>query len=416
MLASWQNREPIKVIGLDCDDIYALDKLLRRQPELLRQADMICGAHAVLEKLKHDPELSGKLLPLAPPLEPLYDSIFSLCEQGLKVVVLADGDPLFFGIGASLSRRLSQGALEVKPAVSCLQAACARLNLPWDNVYCLSLHGRSDIVPLYDAIASGRPICILTGGRATPDGLARLLLDRGVDWFETHIFERMGCKDETVYKLSMKECARAFFGEASTMLLLPVKKPRAPRPGLDAERFLGSCPIPKAARGAVLELLNVEPGSNVWEIGAGSGILALEACALAHEGHVIAIEKDMERCLDIQENRRLLGAVNLDICRGAAPECLEHLPKPQRIFMGAGFSSSNASQILESCAAVLPRAGRLVVGCILSEHYDLCRNFLERLGWPLEITQLQTNGLSQFHTIACSGQSNTIFLLATQKP
>lgn len=408
--------EAIKVVGLDCDDPYALEKLLRRQPDLLRQADMICGGAVVLERLSHDPQLKGKLLRLAPPLEPLYESIFNLRAEGMKVVVLADGDPLFYGIGASLSRRARPDSIQTTPAISCLQAACSRLNLPWHNVYCLSLHGRDDIVPLYDAIASGRPICILTGGRATPDILARLLLDRGVDWFEVHIFERMGHKEEAVYTLSLEQCATAYFGDAATMLLTPIKRPHAPRLGLDEKLLKGSYSIKKPIRGAILEFLKIEPDNNIWDIGAGSGILALEACALAHEGHVIAIEKNMECCLDIQENRRILGAVNLDIRRGEAPDCLEGLPAPHRIFMGGGFSGENALKSLEKCIRALPTGGRFVASCILLDSFLLCRRFMEYLGWPIEMLQLQATGMIQPASDQPLASINPVFLLATQKP
>lgn len=416
MTFSGGSGEPVRVIGLDCDDPFALDKLMRRESDILRQADMICGGRPVLEKLRHDPELGGKLLPLTPPLEPLYDSIFSLRNQGLKVVVLADGDPLFYGIGASLARRMRTDGLVTRPAVSCLQAACSRINLPWHNVYCLSLHGREDIVPLYDAIASGRSICILTGGRATPDGLARLLLDRGVDWFDVYIFEHMGARDEKIRNLTLKECGNAFFGEASTMLLVPGKKPRAPGPGLDEDRFCGAYSTKKPVRGAILELLNIEPSHNVWDVGAGSGILSLEICALAHEGRVTAIEKDMERCLDIQENRRFLGAVNLDVRRGEAPDCLNGLPQPDRIFMGGGFSGERALNILEKCARALPRGGRFVASCILLDSLILCQRFMEYLGWPQEMMQIQASNAVPLGQGRHFAPINPVFLLATQKP
>lgn len=409
-------RELIHVIGLDCDDPYAVDKLLRRRPELLREADMICGGRVALGKLKRHPDLSGKLLPLTPPLEPLYKSIFALRDQGHKVVILADGDPLFYGIGASLARRSAASALAMKPAISCLQAACARMNLPWHNIYCLSLHGRDDIVPLYDAIASGRPICILTGGRATPDALARLLLDRGADWFGVHIFENMGAKEEAIYHMSLSECATAFFSDAATMILTPARPARAPRLGLDEKKLEGAFSTKKPARGAILELLNIEPSNNVWDVGAGSGVLALEICALAHAGRVIAIEKDMHRCLDIQENRRKLGAVNLNIVCGEAPDCLEDLPEPQRIFMGGGFSGESALKILEKCAKALPRGGRFVASCILLDSFSLCRRFLEYLDWPMEMLQIQAATATGLGRGSHFAPLNPVFLLAAQKP
>lgn len=409
-------KEPIQVIGLDCDDPYALKKLLRRSPDTLKQADMICGGKSILDKLRHDPELSGRLLELSPPLEPLYESILGLHKQGMKVVVLADGDPLFFGIGSSLTKHMPSANLKMTPAVSCVQAACARINLPRDDVACVSLHGRDDLKPLFNAVSTATPVCVLTGRRIPPDLIAQILIDRGVDWYTAHIFERMGSWDEKQSSLTLRDCANSFFGDNATLLLTPCKKSRAPRIGLDEKRYRGAYATKKPVRGAILELLNIEPEHTVWDIGAGSGIIGLEASSLVHAGQVIAIEQNTERCLDIQENRRVLGAVNLNIHMGKAPECLEGLPQPQRIFMGGGMSGENALKILESCIKALPRGGRFVASCILLDSFMCCRRFIEYLGWPLEMLQVQASSATALGPGKHFSPINPVFLLATQKP
>lgn len=409
-------KEPIQVIGLDCDDPSALEKFLRRNPDFLKGADMICGGKPILDKLRHDPELSGKLLQLTPPLEPLFESIISLNNQGLKVAVLAGGDPLLFGIGSSLVKRLTGQGLVVKPAISAVQAAAARINLPWHDLKTISMHGRSDLSVLFTAVGLANPVCILTGGTCQPDQLARLLLDRGVDWYEMHVFERMGAWDEKQSAMPLKQAAKTLFSDGSTIILTPVKKARSPRLGLDERRFRGAYSTKKPIRGAILELLQIEPSSTVWDVGAGSGVLSMEACSLAHAGRVIAIEKNYDRCLDIQDNRRVLGAVNLDICAGEAPQCLEGLPEPQRIFMGGGFSGENALKILEACVKALPRGGRFVASCILLDSFMICRRFMEYLGWPLEMQQIQASNAIPMGPGKHFSPINPIFLLATQKP
>lgn len=411
-----RNKETLQVIGLDCDDPYALEKYLRRSPDTLKQADMICGSKYILDKLRHDPELSGKLLELDPPLEPLYESIMGLRKQGMNVVILADGDPLLYGIGSSIVRRMGTDNLKIIPAISSIQAAASRINLPWHNLHCVSLHGRTDLVPLYSAISSGDPVCILTGGAITPDIIGQILLDRGIDWYTIHAFESMGAWNEKHTVLNIKECAANFFGKNATLLLVPVKKARCPRLGLDERRYRGAYATKKTVRGAILELLNIEPEHTIWDVGAGSGILGIEASSLAHAGQVIAIEQNSERCLDIQENRRVLGAANLLIRRGAAPDCLKDLPEPQRIFMGGGFSGENALQILEKCVNALPRGGRFVASCILLDSFMCCRRFMEYLGWPLEMLQVQASSATALGLGKHFSPINPVFLLATQKP
>lgn len=411
------NRDPIRVIGLDCDDPFALEKYLRRNPDVLKQADMICGGKPLLDKLRHDPELSGRLLELSPPLEPLYESILGLHKQGMKVVVLANGDPLFFGIGTSMTKRLPDLEISISPAVSSVQAACSRVNMPWHNVSCISLHGRKNLIPLFSAVKGNVPVCVLTDRKFSPDIVARILLGCGVDWYNVHVFENMGSWDEKHFCLSMKDCANEFFGANTVMLLAPNKKqPRSPRLGLDERRYRGSYSTKKSVRGAIFELLNIEPAHTVWDVGAGSGIIGLEACSLAHDGQVISIEKNVDRCLDIQENRRVLGAANLRIRRGEAPACLEGLPEPQRIFMGGGFSGEKAMKIFECCVKALPRGGRFVASCILLESFMNCRRFMEYLGWPLEMLQVHAASATTLGPGKHFAPINPVFLLATQKP
>ena len=112
----------------------------------------------------------------------------------------------------------------------------------------------------------------------------------------------------------------------------------------------------------------------------------------------------------------MLGAINLDIRAGSAPECLEGLPPPQRIFMGGGFSSPEATRILEKCIKSLPRGGRFVASCVLLDSFMLCRKFLDSLGWPVEVFQLQASNVAQMGPGKHFAPMNPVFVLATQKP
>lgn len=416
MSAEGRKGEPIQVIGLDCDDPQALDHLLLAEPDLLKNADMICGGRNILAQLQYVPELRGKLLYLTPPLDPLYDSISRLQAEGLKVLVLADGDPLFFGIGSSLARRFGTGKLKVRSAISSLQAASCRLNLPWHNIICISLHGRDNLAPLYEAIVTGLPIFILTGGGLTPDLVARLLVDRGADWFSVHVFENMGEAAETHLCLNLKKCSRSHFGKAATIMLLPEKKQRGPRLGLDAKRLYGAYSTKMPVRGAILELLKFKRNQVFWDIGAGSGAFALEACSLLPAGKVIAIERNWQRCLDLQENRRLVGAVNLDICMAEAPDCFDALPQPDRIFLGGGLSGRNVEALLDACMNCLPVGGRFVASCVLLDSFVKCRSYISSLGWPMDILEIQAAYAAPLGSGASFAPYNPVFLLATQKP
>ena len=429
--------EPITVMGLDCARPRGLAGLAEAQRQLAEQADVICAGRTLLEEfsgrsLADDADttesaqgpdsqctaLKARLLPLSTPLEPVLTRLSQLRAAGERILVLADGDPLLFGIGATLVRRLGPTSVRLLPAVSSLQQACARLSLPWHKVICLSLHGRDDLRPLNVACGKNAPLCILTDARMSPDVLARHLLDRGVDWFEAHIFERMGAADEEVSHLSLADAASREFGPACTMLLVPAAPARRPHLGLDADQLAVDRGLisKKPVRAAALALLRIEAGHVVWDLGSGSGAVALEASVLAHEGRVIAVERSAGRAMGIQENRRRFGAANVEVRLGQAPDCLPGLPDPQRVFIGGGLSGDDGDDILGHVCLRLPVGGRVVVSCVLLDSFSLCRRFFEDMGWPVEILQISAaEGKTLGGDVHLSAM-NPVFLLAAQKP
>ena len=423
---------PLIIVGLDC--ARSPGHLSLEQLNLLRAADVICAGKPLLREFfpysswdaqpgqRPDAGLGdiaphAQLFPLTFPLDSLLGRLEHLRRAGKRVVLLANGDPLLFGIGASVVRQLGPQAVHLVPAVSALQQACARLALPWHKVRCLSLHGRDDLYPLYAASGKNLPLCILTDERMSPAVLARRLLERGVDWFEAHIFERMGTEDERQRHLSLVETAESAFGPACTVMLLPTALARQPCLGLENTQLLseGGCISSQSVRAVALSLLRIAPQHVVWDIGSGSGAVALEAAALAHEGRVIAIERSTERVRNIEENRRRYGAALVDVYCGQAPECLSCLPQPDRVFIGGGLSRAGESLLGHACQC-LPVGGRLVASCVLLESLCLCRSFFEMLAWPIEIIQIAAaEGKNLGKHVHLVGM-NPVFLLAAQKP
>ena len=446
--------EPITVMGLDCARPRGLAGLAEAQRRLAEKADVICAGRLLLEEFSGSsldstgsigstataaaggqaaegqteidsttvpaagPVLKARLLPLTTPLEPLLTRLSQLRAAGERVLVLADGDPLLFGIGATLVRRMGPDAVRLLPAVSSLQQACARLSLPWHKVICLSLHGRDDLRPLNVACGKNAPLCILTDARMSPDVLARHLLDRGVDWFDAHIFESMGAADECVSHLSLADAAGREFGPACTMVLIPMAPARRPHLGLDADQLAVDRGLisKKPVRAAALALLRIEAGHVVWDLGSGSGAVALEASVLAHEGRVIAVERSAGRAMGIQENRRRFGAANVEVRLGQAPECLPGLPDPQRVFIGGGLSGDDGDDILGHVCLRLPVGGRVVASCVLLDSFSLCRRFFEDMGWPVEILQISAAEGKSLGGDVHLAAMNPVFLLAAQKP
>jgi precorrin-6Y C5,15-methyltransferase (decarboxylating) len=409
--------DPVVVLGV----VSGCGGLSERRRQLLASADLLCAGRGLLQRLF--PEIgendgaNGNVLLLSAPLEPVYARIAEAHAAGLRVLVLADGDPLFFGIGASLARRMGRGAVHIIPALSSLQLACARLGLPWHDVVCLSLHGRDNFGPLNAAVGRGAPLCVLTDGDIRPDAVARHLLDRGVDWFFAHIFERLNFPDETAAHVPLDEAAGMDFGPSCTLVLTPSALPRRPSLGLEIEALAADGVVTKTpVRAAALALLRIASGHTVWDIGSGSGAMAIEAAALAHQGRVVAVEKKPERILCIEENRRRFGAALVDIHLGEAPGCLEALPEPQRVFIGGGLSGKDGPRILLHVSRRLPSGGRVVACCVLLDTLARCRDFFRKQGWPCEIVCVQAAESRPLAGDAHLAAMNPVFVLAAQKP
>ena len=408
---------PVHVLGFAAP--FSPETLPPATLDLLRVADLVCGGRRLLDAgASLVPQ--ARLLPLAAPLETtlrLLDE--ARTRQDASLVVLADGDPLFFGIGATLVRRWGPQAVRIHPAPSCLQLACARPGLPCHDVAAVSLHGRDSLHPFLAAALRCRPFGVLTDARATPTLLARVLLDRGLVHFRVHVFEALGFPHETCWHGSLSEAARRHFGPACTLLFLPEGvAPRRPHLGLAADALVSDRGLMTKApvRAAALSLLRLTPDDILWDVGAGSGSLSIEAASLLPDGRVYAVERVPRRALDIQENRQRCGAANLHVVFGPAPACLASLPAPNAIFVGGGLSGGAAASLLSELYARLLPGGRLVAACVLLDSLAACRQALRALAAKppvlLQIAAAEARPLgSDCHLSAL----NPVFLVMVEK-
>lgn len=338
---------PITVIGLGLNGVLG-----PKAARALRHAEVLGLPKRLLGRFRRHRAL---IVPLTAPLEPALLALEEHRRQGRRCVVLADGDPLLYGIGATFSRRpdlcdnrdAGQSSLDILPGVSAMQTVCARLALPWHEVETVSLHGREAWLSVAHASLGGRPVCVYTDARRTPAAIARFLLERGVDWYRMVVASHLESRRETVTELALHEAAGQDFPGGETVLLLPAAPPRGPRLGLDESALVVEAGLYTKApvRAAALSLLHIAPAATVWDIGAGSGCVALEASALAVRGHVFAVEQHPDRVLCIQENRRRLGVPHLDIITTAAPLGLETLPDPDAIFLGGGLGGGTGGRL-----------------------------------------------------------------------
>jgi precorrin-6B C5,15-methyltransferase / cobalt-precorrin-6B C5,C15-methyltransferase len=280
-------------------------------------------------------------------------------------VILASGDPMWFGIGATLSKHLDAGEFEAHPHPSAFQLAAAVLRWPLQAVSCISLHGRPAelIVP---HLVPGSRILALTSDADTARQVADILSARGYAESMMTVLENLGGPEERITSAMAVDFDTSIIGDfyvlavdcapGSEALLLP------PLPGLPDDAFAHDGQLTKREiRAATLSKLVPLPGALLWDVGAGSGAIAIEWMRAAREAEAIAFESDEERLQLIANNALALGVPNLRIDGGEAPQSLSGMPSPDAVFLGGAVSDE---EIFEVCWNALKPGGRLVANAV----------------------------------------------------
>ena len=380
-----QEANPFHVVGAGIE----IGNLCPAYRRLIDEADVLVGGERLLRPF---PDATGRRIFLKPPLDEALQEAEGCRQRGMKVVLLADGDPGYFGIGQRMVRTFGRGKVLLYPNVTVLQAAAARLKLSWEEIKAVSLHGRNDCTELYDALTGHRYVGVYTDQRNTPAAIAASARDRAGEAFVMHILENLGLPEERIHSLSLHAAAEGAFSELNFVLLERTLEPQVELTlGTEDHRFLhtGGMITKRPIRAAGLAALHLLPGQVVWDLGSGSGSVALEASLLARRGRILAVEKDPERAGHIRENVRRTGALCVEVVQAAMPQGLSDLPAPDRVFIGGGLGRDGS--LLRTVLERLKPGGRIVLHMVLlgSLHraIEVCREH----GLQPEIEQLQVS-------------------------
>ncbi|MFQ5775641.1 MAG: precorrin-6y C5,15-methyltransferase (decarboxylating) subunit CbiE [Kiloniellaceae bacterium] len=350
----------LAIVGIGEDGLAGLAPAARA---LVDGAGVLVGGERHLAMV---PEDGRERLIWPSPLSALVDEIAR--RRGQRVCVLATGDPMHYGIGVTLARRVPIEEMTIVPAPSAFSLACARLGWSLGEVETLTLHGRP-VELLHPAVQPGARLLLLSHDAATPARVAELLCARGYGDTRITVLERMGGPAERRLTGTAAAWAADDVDDFNTVAVECVAGPQAaflPRaPGLPDEAFRHDGQITKReVRALTLAALVPVPGQLLWDVGAGCGSVAIEWLRSHPFARAAAVERREDRVALIADNAAALGAPDLEIVTGAAPAALDGLEPPDAVFVGGGLSGAN---LLAACWRALKPGGRLVANAVTLE-------------------------------------------------
>ncbi len=401
--------------------------------ESIRQADVVIGATRTLSLFKDLFSDDVQLHDLTACLGRVPEWIKTAQEKGQAVVVLATGDPLCHGIGRYLINKLGRECCRIVPNLSILQLACARLGLAWQELEICSVHSRdageweteagSDhgFYPLLQAMCKHDLIAVFTSPENTPDRIARMLLSEGLgDNFVFSVAECLLRTNERIIKnIPITEAAEQSFVDPN-MLILQRKTAQVKNVlfGRADHRFSQRKPdkglITKLeVRAVSLARMQLRSDSVVWDIGAGSGSVGLEAARLCSDGYVYAIEKNVQDVAIVKENRRRMAIHNYRIVHDKAPAQLDDWPDPDAIFIGG--SGGELADLIRVCLFRLRSCGCLVMNFVTLENLAEATRILKQTGADWDVTQLQASRSQAILNMHRMQAENPVWIVSAQK-
>ena len=411
-------KEKVYVVGIGEN---GLDGLTAAARELVEGAELLVGEDHTLDLV---PQTNAERLVVGTSLDEAVERIEASPQR--KIVVLASGDPLFYGVARYLCDRLGKQRFEVLPHVSSMQLAFARVKESWEEAYLTNLatHGLPSVL---GQIRTAEKVGLFTSEAYPPAVVARTLLEARIDYFTGYVCENLSSPDERVTQGELSELAEHEFAPLNVMIL--VRKPHVPdRPAeLIGQRLFGNpddafhqlkpkreLVTPAEIRAIALAEMDLGPASLVWDVGAGCGSVSIEAAQIAREGRVYAVEQDLEDHQLIIANAKRFGVTNLIPVLGRAPEAFKDLPEPDAVFVDG--SGRNICNLVEAAYRRLRAGGRLVATLASIDNVAQTEQLLRRCCPDVKVWMINlARGNYQLERVRFESLNPT-FLVATVKP
>ena len=377
--------QPVAIIGMGLSP----QDLTTRHLQIIESADILVGGQRLLDYFK---ESAAQKQPIDKHIAQTVEFIKDRMESQ-SIVVLASGDPLFFGVGSILIKALGPENVAIYPNISSIAAAFARIKEPWSQVRVVSLHGRKNDEALFSALNEGNAVAVFTDPANNPAWIAKKLIAEDFANIKMCVLESLGTAAERINWYSPEQAAGLAFSEPNLVIL----KRGTPAPRLKNIPHLG---IPdnyfvhekglitkSEIRAISLAKLELLPEHILWDLGAGSGSVSVEAALLARRGKVIAVEKNPARVNQITINMNQFGITNMEVVQALLPDGLAGLSQPDRIFIGGG--GRNLAQIIKVAAGFLKPNGIVVINTVLMPNVLKAVETLEALDFKTSMVQAQ---------------------------
>ena len=415
----------IHVIGIGLD---GADGLPSKTLTLIAQANILAGGD---RHLSYFPEWEEKWF-LIKNFSTDLEHLQQLCkklEAGETIVVLVSGDPLYFGLGRLLLEKFPADQLQFHPHNSSIQLAFNRLKLPWQDAQIISAHGRSPDLLKQALQKGGEKLAILTDRQNHPGAIAKLCLALNLPTtYQAWVCENLGGTDETIQTFDLTELASFEadnFASLNVVILLhqpdnhvTLDPQTLPIFGIPDQYFASFGDRPgmitkQAIRVQILAALQIQPGQIIWDIGSGTGSVAIEVARLCPTSQIFAIEKTSAGQLLIQQNVERFQVKNLTVIAGNAPDSLEKLPQPARIFIGG--NGGQLIPILDQCQLTLQFQGKIVMAIASLEHLSLAMGWFRANNWACAVQHLQISQSVNFAELTRFSPLNPIYLLSANR-
>lgn len=373
-----------------------VDDLTPKHLGLIRACDILVGGERHLQWF-HD--LGKQTIPVKGPIGKLVEAIREKMSRN-RIVVLASGDPLFYGIGSTLIQYFDKAQLNIHSNISSVSAAFAAIKEPWHDAAVISLHGQKEAEALsFSRLSTENKIAVLTSPVMHPGIIAEKCIREGIQDFRLCVLENLGAggREKISWFENMDLVKQQSFQDPNIVVLLRREQEnsnvsRETYIGMEDSRFTHSQGLitKSEVRCVTLSKLRLVKKDHVlWDIGSGSGSVGIEASFLIPRGRVYAVEKHPGRIPDIVHNIKHFHCSNVKVVHAEFPDGMEGLNPPDRIFIGGG--GENMARIMDLCCEKLAPAGIIVINTVLLQTISATLAGLEKHGFSTEVVQIQVS-------------------------